>query len=86
MFEKRETDKKDRNQIMATATFRPSLALMNEFFDLADAYFKSFNPTGGITWLLTFEPLVAAMVPSSRGNQDDVLGLGPEDNGFSKFL
>ncbi|KFX86128.1 hypothetical protein V490_09212, partial [Pseudogymnoascus sp. VKM F-3557] len=74
------------NQIMATATFKPSLALMNEFFELADAYFKSFNLTGGITWLLTFEPLVAAMVPSSKGKQEDVLGLGPEDKGFILLL
>jgi hypothetical protein len=43
---------------------------------------------GGITWLLTFEPLVAAMVPSSRSSssQGNVLGLGPEDKGFSKFI
>lgn len=71
---------------MATATFKPSLDLMLEFFDLANTYFNSFNPDGGITWLLTFEPLAAAMVPSSRSNQKDVLGLGPEDNGFSTFI
>ena len=71
---------------MATATFKPSLPLMLSFFDLANDFFTSFNPVGGITWLLTFEPLVAAMVPKSRGNQDDVLGLGPGDNGFSEFI
>lgn len=68
---------------MATATFKPSLALMLEFFDMANEFFTSFNPDGGITWLLTFEPLVAAML---RSNQDDVLGLGPGDNGFSEFM
>jgi hypothetical protein len=63
-----------RNQIMATATFKPSAEL------------KSFNPVGGISWLIAFEPLAAAMVPQSRSNQGDVLGLGPEDKGFSKFM
>lgn len=71
---------------MATATFKLSLDLMLEFFDLANTYFNSFNPDGGITWLLTFEPLAAAMVPSSKNSQRDVLGLEPEDKGFSKFI
>ena len=71
---------------MATATFKPSLPLMLEFYDIANEYFTSFNLTGGITWLLTFEPLVAAMVPSSKNNQKNVLGLGPEDRGFSEFM
>lgn len=77
-----------RNQIMATATFKPSLTLMLEFYDIANEFFASFDLTGGITWLLTFEPLVAAMVPSSRSSssQGNVLGLGPEDKGFSKFI
>ncbi|KFZ10746.1 hypothetical protein V502_07954 [Pseudogymnoascus sp. VKM F-4520 (FW-2644)] len=81
-----EAETPPTNQIMATATFKPSLALMLEFYDLANEFFTSFNPVGGITWLLTFEPLVAAMVPKSRGNQDDVLGLGPGDNGFILLL
>lgn len=75
----------DSNQIMATVAFKPSLDLMLEFYDLANDYFSSFNLVGGITWLLTFEPLAAAMLPKLRINQDSVLGLGPEDNGFSKF-
>ncbi|KFY45217.1 hypothetical protein V494_01076 [Pseudogymnoascus sp. VKM F-4513 (FW-928)] len=81
-----EPDTAASNQIMATATFKPSLELMLEFYDVADAYFNSFNVTGGITWLLTFEPLAAAMLPRSRGSQGDVLGLGPEDNGFILLL
>lgn len=73
---------------MATATFKPSLPLMLEFYDIANEYFTSFNLTGGITWLLTFEPLVAAMVPSSgsESSRENVLGLGPEDKGFSKSI
>ncbi|OBT98549.1 hypothetical protein VE01_03636 [Pseudogymnoascus verrucosus] len=76
------------NQIMATATFKPSLTLMLEFYHIANEFFTSFDANGGITWLLTFEPLVAAMVPLSRSSssQGNVLGLGPEDKGFILLL
>ncbi|OBT74599.1 hypothetical protein VF21_06372 [Pseudogymnoascus sp. 05NY08] len=83
-----ETKTAPSNQIMATATFKSSLPLMREFYDLANTYFTTFNPAGGVTWLLTFEPLVAAMVPSSqnKNNKENVLGLGPEDKGFILLL
>ncbi|OBT86620.1 hypothetical protein VE02_04430 [Pseudogymnoascus sp. 03VT05] len=83
-----EAETAPSNQIMATATFKSSLPLMLQFYDLANTYFTTFNPAGGITWLLTFEPLVAAMVPSSqnKSNKENVLGLGPWDKGFILLL
>lgn len=52
-----------------------------DIFDALNATLGSVNPPGGVVWSIAFEPLAGAML---SGKKDNVLGIGQDDNGFSK--
>ncbi|KAF4341930.1 6-hydroxy-D-nicotine oxidase [Fusarium beomiforme] len=75
-----EKDTPPLNWLFATATFRPSAENMNSMFETLNNTIYSFNPEDGVTWAIAFEPLVAAMLKSSK--KTDVLGLESAHDGF----
>lgn len=76
-----------RNTLFATATFKPSLQLMLEMFDIMDKYFSAFTaPSGSVQWVVGFEPLVAGLIQPSRGVQANLFGLDSKNIGFSKIV
>lgn len=58
--------------------------MQNMFTALNNTLF-SFNPEGGVTWSIAFEPLVAAMLPGVHAHKTNVLGLESAQDGFSKW-
>ncbi|KAH7236492.1 hypothetical protein BKA59DRAFT_496699 [Fusarium tricinctum] len=62
------------------STFRPSSENMREVFDTLNKTIYTFNPHGGVTWDIAFEPLVAGMLNSSKDR--NVLGLKAAEEGY----
>ncbi|KAM0217064.1 hypothetical protein ACHAQD_007553 [Fusarium lateritium] len=75
-----EKDTPPLNWLFATATFRPSSKNMQEMFDTLNKTIYSFNPQGGVTWAIAFEPLVAGMLKNSK--DQNVLGLKSAEDGY----
>ncbi|KAM0198451.1 hypothetical protein ACHAPI_003974 [Fusarium lateritium] len=53
---------------------------MQEMFDTLNKTIYSFNPPGGVTWAIAFEPLVAGMLKNSKDS--NVLGLKSAGDGY----
>ncbi|KAF4945264.1 hypothetical protein FGADI_12084 [Fusarium gaditjirri] len=68
-----ENDTPPLNWLFATLTLRPSARHMQHMFETLNNTIYSFNPQGGVTWSIAFEPLVAAMLKSSKNT--NALGL-----------
>ncbi|KAJ2983270.1 hypothetical protein NQ176_g812 [Zarea fungicola] len=82
-----ETERPASNTLFATATFKPSLQLMLEMFDIMDKYFSAFTaPSGSVQWVVGFEPLVAGLIQPSRGVQANLFGLDSKNIGFILLL
>jgi hypothetical protein len=56
---------------------------MQHMFDTLNDTIYSFNPQGGVTWSIAFEPLVAAMLKGSK--HTNVLGLESANDGYSTY-
>jgi hypothetical protein len=56
---------------------------MQEMFDTLNKTIYSFNPKGGVTWAIAFEPLVAGMLKNSKYR--NVLGLKTAEDGYSIY-
>ncbi|KAJ6446253.1 FAD-binding protein [Purpureocillium lavendulum] len=72
------------NWLFATATFKSSPALLMDMFEALNDTLYSFYPPGGIVWDVALEPLAGGMLSQSQSNADNVLGIGPGDNGFKE--
>lgn len=57
---------------------------MQDMFESLNRTIYDFNPEGGVTWSVAIEPLVAAMLPSTKDT--NVLGLEPGQDGFSELI
>ena len=68
-----------RNQFFATATFGVSAQLMLDIFDIVNETASIFVPDGGVSWILTFEPLPAVIFSHARKTGGNVLGLTPAE-------
>ncbi|KPM41475.1 hypothetical protein AK830_g5093 [Neonectria ditissima] len=75
-----ETDTPPLNWLFATATLKPSDSNMQDMFRSLNKTIYSFDPEGGVTWSIAFEPLVAAML--RRWKDTNVLGLESAQDGF----
>jgi hypothetical protein len=56
---------------------------MGEIFDTLNKTIYTFNPQGGVTWAIAFEPLVAGMLNNSKDR--NVLGLKKVEDGYSIY-
>ncbi|KAF7544934.1 hypothetical protein G7046_g9676 [Stylonectria norvegica] len=74
------------HQMFTTATFKPSAQLMQDIFDILNTTLHASGAASGVTWVVALEPLAAAMLSNSGSEPRDVLGLGPDDNGFIMLL
>lgn len=56
---------------------------MREMFDTLNRTIYTFNPQGGVTWAIAFEPLVAGMLKNAKDR--NVLGLKTAEDGYSIY-
>lgn len=54
---------------------------MREVFDTLNQTIYTFNPQGGVTWAIAFEPLVSGMLKNPKDR--NVLGLKTVEDGYS---
>lgn len=65
------------NWLFETGTYGVSAALLDAAFEAINNTVFDFEPSGGVLWVVAFEPLPTAITQHGAGK--NVLGISPSD-------
>ena len=67
-------------EVLVTATFKNSAAMMEELFDLAGQTVQNISSVKDLTFSLSFQPLLQLVIEYGPANDGNSLEPGPQDD------